>query len=98
MLLPGEGHTRHNHPPSEEILYVLSGVGEQMVDDEPGFEVRAGDTIYIPTAIYHSTVNTGWEPLVLLAIYNPGGAERALKRAARLPGGPGRRDAEAEAR
>jgi oxalate decarboxylase/phosphoglucose isomerase-like protein (cupin superfamily) len=79
VLLPGEGHTRHNHPTSEEILYVLSGVGEQMVDDKPGFTVRAGDTIYIPTAIYHSTVNTGWEPLVLLAIYNPGGAERELR-------------------
>ena len=37
VLLPGEGHTRHNHPLSEEILYVLSGVGEQMVDDKPGF-------------------------------------------------------------
>jgi oxalate decarboxylase/phosphoglucose isomerase-like protein (cupin superfamily) len=57
---------------------VLSGTGEQMVDDKPPFPVRGGDTIYIPTAIYHSTVNTGWEPLVLLAIYNPGGAERAL--------------------
>jgi len=79
VLLPGEGHTRHNHPASEEILYVLSGTGEQMVDDKPGFTVRAGDTIYIPTAIYHSTVNTGWEPLVLLAIYNPGGAERDLR-------------------
>ena len=78
VLLPGEGHTRHNHPQSEEILYVLSGNGEQMVDDKPPFAVRAGDTIYIPTAIYHSTINTGWEPLVLLAIYNPGGAERAL--------------------
>ncbi len=79
VLLPGEGHTRHNHPTSEEIRYVLSGTGEQMVDDEVAFTVRAGDTIYIPTAIYHSTVNTGWEPLVLLAIYNPGGAERELR-------------------
>lgn len=79
VLLPGEGHTRHNHPLSEEILYVLSGTGAQMVDDQPEFTVRAGDTIYIPTAIYHSTINTGWEPLVLLAIYNPGGAERDLK-------------------
>lgn len=79
VLLPGEGHTRHNHPTSEEILYVLSGTGEQMVDDEVAFTVRAGDTIYIPTAIYHATVNTGWEPLVLLAIYNPGGAERELR-------------------
>jgi oxalate decarboxylase/phosphoglucose isomerase-like protein (cupin superfamily) len=79
VLLPGEGHTRHNHPTSEEILYVLSGTGEQTVDDKPAFTVQAGDTIYIPTAIFHSTINTGWAPLRLLAIYNPGGAERALK-------------------
>ena len=79
VLLPGEGHTRHNHPTSEEILYVLSGTGEQMVDDKPAFPVRAGDTIYIPTAIYHSTVNTGWEPMVILAIYNPGGPDRDLR-------------------
>ena len=78
VLLPGQGHERHNHPDADEILYVLSGSGEQMVDDKPPFAVRAGDTIYIPIAIYHSTINTGWEPLVLLAIYNPGGAERAL--------------------
>ena len=78
VLLPGQGHVRHNHPFSEEILYVLSGVGKQMVDDKPPFEVRSGYTIYIPTAIFHSTVNTGWEPLRLLALYNPGGAERVL--------------------
>jgi len=78
VLLPGQGHVRHNHPQSEEILYVLSGTGEQMVDDKPSFAVHPGDTIYIPTAIYHSTINTGWGPLRLLAIYNPGGAERAL--------------------
>jgi oxalate decarboxylase/phosphoglucose isomerase-like protein (cupin superfamily) len=79
ILLPGEGHVRHNHPNAEEILYVLSGSGEQMVDDQPIFTVRPGDTIYIPTAIFHSTVNTGWAPLRLLAVYNPGGAELALK-------------------
>ena len=78
ILLPGQGHVRHNHPQSEEILYVLSGTGEQMVDDKPAFPVGPGDTIYIPTAIYHSTINTGWAPLRLLALYNPGGAERAL--------------------
>jgi len=79
VLLPGQGHVRHNHPTSEEILYVLSGSGEQMVDDKPGFAVHPGDTIYIPTAIFHSTINTGWAPLRLLALYNPGGAELALK-------------------
>jgi oxalate decarboxylase/phosphoglucose isomerase-like protein (cupin superfamily) len=72
------GHDRHNHPESEEILYVLSGTGEQMVADGPPFPVTAGDTIYVPTAVFHSTTNTGWSPLRLLAIYNPGGPERDL--------------------
>jgi oxalate decarboxylase/phosphoglucose isomerase-like protein (cupin superfamily) len=79
VLLPGQGHSRHNHPTAEEILYVLSGTGEQMVDDNAVFAIRPGDTIYIPTAVFHSTINKGWAPLRLLAIYNPGGAERALK-------------------
>lgn len=79
VLLPGQGHSRHNHPKSEEILYVLSGTGEQMVDDGVPFPIAPGDTIYVPTGIYHSTINTGWEPLRLLALYNPGGAENDLR-------------------
>ncbi len=81
MLLPGKGHDRHNHPESEEVLYVLAGEGEQMLDDggENTFPIKAGDTIYVPTAMFHSTVNTGWQPLRLLALYNPGGAEKALR-------------------
>jgi oxalate decarboxylase/phosphoglucose isomerase-like protein (cupin superfamily) len=79
VLLPGQGHDRHNHPQSEEILYILSGEGVQMLDDREPFHVRAGDTIYVPTAAYHSTRNTSWEPMRLLAIYNPGGPERDLE-------------------
>jgi oxalate decarboxylase/phosphoglucose isomerase-like protein (cupin superfamily) len=78
VLLPGKGHDRHNHPESEEILYVLSGEGEQMVDDSEPFPVGPGDTIYVPTAVFHSTRNTGWAPMRLLALYNPAGAELAL--------------------
>jgi oxalate decarboxylase/phosphoglucose isomerase-like protein (cupin superfamily) len=81
VLLPGKGHDRHNHPESEEILYVLSGEGDQMLDDggENWFPVRAGDTIYVPKAMFHATINRGWQPMRLLAIYNPGGAERVLR-------------------
>ncbi len=32
-----------------------------------------------PRGAFHSTLNTGWEPLTLLAIYAPGGAENVLK-------------------
>jgi oxalate decarboxylase/phosphoglucose isomerase-like protein (cupin superfamily) len=81
VLLPGKGHERHNHPESEEVLYVLSGEGDQMLDDggENWFPVRPGDTIYVPQAMFHATINTGWQPMRLLAIYNPGGAERVLR-------------------
>jgi oxalate decarboxylase/phosphoglucose isomerase-like protein (cupin superfamily) len=79
VLLPGHGHERHNHPDADEILYVLGGAGEQMVDDTTTFDVRPGHTVWIPKGQFHSTVNTGWEPLSLLAIYAPGGAENALK-------------------
>jgi oxalate decarboxylase/phosphoglucose isomerase-like protein (cupin superfamily) len=79
VLLPGEGHERHNHPDSDEILYILAGRGEQMVDDGQTFAVSAGQAVFIPKGAFHSTVNTGWEPLTLLAIYAPAGAEEALK-------------------
>lgn len=79
VLMPGNGHDRHNHPDSEEILYVLSGEGEQVVDDGEPFQVRSGDTIHVPKTVFHSTVNTGWAPMRLLALYNPGGAEKALQ-------------------
>jgi oxalate decarboxylase/phosphoglucose isomerase-like protein (cupin superfamily) len=79
VLLPGRGHDRHNHPESEEILYILSGEGEQMLDDGAPFPVHAGSIIYVPTGVYHSTHNTGWEPLRLLALYNPGGPEKVLE-------------------
>ncbi len=78
ILLPGTGHARHNHPDAEEVLYVLSGEGEQVIDDGEPFPIRAGDALYIPTGVFHSTLNTGWEPIRLIALYNPGGSEQGL--------------------
>ena len=83
ILEPGKGHLRHNHPGSEEVLYYISGEGEQMVEDDEGRpqfrHVRAGDAAYIPAGVYHGTENTGWEPMRLLAIYSPGGPEAILR-------------------
>jgi len=82
VLEPGKGHTRHNHPGVEEILYVLSGKGLQMVEPEGERlerEVEPGVLIHIPPGVYHSTVNTGTEPMSLLAIYAPPGPEADLR-------------------
>ena len=83
LLAPGKGHTRHNHPGVEEILYVVSGTGMQMVEDENGNPVRkpvaGGDLIHIPADVYHETINTGWEALKVVAIYSPCGPEAFLR-------------------
>lgn len=79
IILPGKGHERHNHPGAEELLYVISGEGEQMVGDQPPFTIREGDLVHIPVAAYHSTFNTTWRPLRLIVTYTPGGEERTLE-------------------
>lgn len=81
-LEPGKGHERHTHPESDEILYVVRGEGEQEIADETR-SIAAGEMVFVPEGIEHSTTNTGWEPLLLLAVYAPPGPEDVLRD---LPG------------
>lgn len=37
-----------------------------------------GDAVYIPANTLHSTFNTTWQPLRLVVIYTPGGAEKQV--------------------
>ena len=79
-LQPGKGHVRHNHPDADEIIYVVSGEGTQMLDDHEPVPVKPGACIWIPRGIYHSTVNTGPNPLHLVVAYVPAGAEQVLRQ------------------
>ena len=82
-LPPGQGHSRHNHPGAEEIIFVISGEGEQMVETPEGVpEVRKvgpGCTIFVPESRFHSTLNTGSAPMQLFVVYSPAGPELVLR-------------------
>jgi oxalate decarboxylase/phosphoglucose isomerase-like protein (cupin superfamily) len=82
---PGQGHTRHNHPGAEEIIFVISGTGEQMLEDEHGTPhtrpVGPGTTVFVPESRYHATQNTGSGPMQLFVVYAPTGPEKALREA-----------------
>jgi oxalate decarboxylase/phosphoglucose isomerase-like protein (cupin superfamily) len=82
-LPPGKGHTRHNHPEAEEIIFVISGNGEQMVEDEHGNpvtqKVGPGCTVFVPQARFHSTLNTSDGPMQLFVVYSPAGPELGLR-------------------
>jgi len=75
----GKGHIRHNHPDADEIIYVIAGEGDQMLDDQETVRVKAGDSIWIPKGIYHSTVNQGDDIMRLVVVYSPAGSEQALR-------------------
>lgn len=80
---PGKGHERHNHPGAEEIIFILEGTGEQMVEDEQGnpvtSKVTAGCSIFIPESRFHSTLNTGEKEMKIFVVYSPVGPEEALR-------------------
>ncbi len=82
-LPSGQGHTRHNHPGAEEIIFVISGEGEQMVEEPDGtpvtVKVGPGTTVFVPESRFHSTLNTGAGPMQLFVVYSPAGPELALR-------------------
>jgi oxalate decarboxylase/phosphoglucose isomerase-like protein (cupin superfamily) len=82
-VAPGSGHARHNHPGAEEIILVIEGTGQQMVEDEHGTpmlrDVGPGCTIFVPESRFHATLNTGDRPMKLFVVYSPAGPERALR-------------------
>lgn len=82
-LPQGQGHSRHNHPGSEEIIFVISGNGQQMVEDDDGNpvtrDVGPGCTIFVPDSRFHATLNTGDTPMQLFVVYSPVGPEALLK-------------------
>jgi oxalate decarboxylase/phosphoglucose isomerase-like protein (cupin superfamily) len=82
-LPPGQGHSRHNHPGAEEIIFVISGNGQQMVETPEGvpevMDVGPGMTVFVPESRFHSTLNTGSAPMQLFVVYSPAGPELGLR-------------------
>lgn len=58
----------HAHERMEELLYIVEGEGKTWIEGDI-FEVGPGDTVFYPPGQRHMTVNTGDEPLKLLAFF-----------------------------
>jgi quercetin dioxygenase-like cupin family protein len=70
---PGRCHPFHTHPTREEILYILSGRGEQWVGREHRI-LGPGEMALIPKGEVHGLYNPFRERLVFLAILAPANA------------------------
>jgi mannose-6-phosphate isomerase-like protein (cupin superfamily) len=69
-LPPGAATEPHRHPRTEEIYYILRGVGRMTVGTERR-EVGPGDGILIPPGTRHAIENVSQEPLVFLCCCAP---------------------------
>jgi mannose-6-phosphate isomerase-like protein (cupin superfamily) len=67
---PGGATTAHYHRTTEELYYIVSGMGLMRIAEEER-DVRRGDCIVIPPGAEHKLTNAGPEPLVLLCCCAP---------------------------
>ena len=61
----------HNHP-EEEIYHIIDGTGEICLDEERQ-EITGGQTVYIPSNVFHQLTNIGGSPLTFIYCYGPAG-------------------------
>jgi mannose-6-phosphate isomerase-like protein (cupin superfamily) len=69
-LPPGAATTRHYHPQTEEIYYILTGSGQMTIGNDMR-QVGPGDAIAIPPGEVHQIVNNGDVALVFLCCCAP---------------------------
>lgn len=55
---PGAAFGEHSHP-GEEIIYVIEGSLEYMVEGKPNVTLNAGDVLFIPAGTIHAAKNNG---------------------------------------
>ena len=70
LLPPGAATEPHLHPMTEEIYYVLRGIGQMTLGKERQ-RVGPGDGVLIPPGTLHTIENVGEEPLVFLCCCAP---------------------------
>jgi quercetin dioxygenase-like cupin family protein len=66
-LEPGYVFPSHTHP-GEEIIYVLEGTWEYVIDAKR-VTARAGDVLFVPAGTIHSAKNAGSGNAAELATY-----------------------------
>jgi mannose-6-phosphate isomerase-like protein (cupin superfamily) len=65
IVYPTGKTTGHSHDDMEEVYFIVSGRGKMVIGNDE-FPIQTGDALYVPFGEFHTTYNTGIEPLKLL--------------------------------
>lgn len=71
-LDPDGGQVPWHNQAQEEIYFVLEGEGEMCLGEER-MGLSTGQTVYIPSGVFHQLTNVGTTPLRMIYCYGPAG-------------------------
>lgn len=74
IIAPGEGIPVHKHLNEDELIFVHTGEGI-LVADEERISVKTGSVALIPKGCWHSIENTGQDTFTMVFSYSPAGFE-----------------------
>lgn len=70
-VMPGEAvRPAHSHPNSEELIYIITGSGKVMIENEVG-PVRAGSAVLFEQGKVHILKNTGDVEMKVVCFFAP---------------------------
>jgi quercetin dioxygenase-like cupin family protein len=70
-VMPGETvRPAHSHPNSEELIYIITGSGKVMIENEVG-DVKAGSAILFEQGKIHMLRNTGDTEMKVVCFFAP---------------------------
>jgi quercetin dioxygenase-like cupin family protein len=82
-MQPGEENVPHNHPVSEDTIFILAGRGSVAdLTNDTVLEFHAGQVIHVPPGVDHQVRGDRGEEIV--SVGGPAPADKALLRAAGL--------------
>ena len=65
---PGAVAPKHRHP-GEEIVYVIEGSIEYLLEGQPPLTLQAGEVVFIPAGTAHTVTNVGSDNAAELGTY-----------------------------
>ena len=70
-VMPGETvRPAHSHPNSEELIYIITGSGKVMIENEVG-DVKSGSAILFEQGKVHMLKNTGDIEMKVICFFAP---------------------------
>ena len=71
-LEPNGGQVPWHNQDQEEVYFIVDGEGEMCLGSER-ITVKSGQTVYIPSGVFHQLTNVGSTPLRMIYVYGPSG-------------------------